>query len=70
MAEERVERRLSAVLAADIGGYSALMGADEAGTVRDLKGHQAVVLPMVASSAALPATVFLPISNAGCLGRH
>ena len=51
MAEERVERRLSAVLAADIGGYSALMGADEAGTVRDLKGHQAVVLPMVASSA-------------------
>jgi adenylate cyclase len=47
MAEERVERRLSAILAADIAGYSALMGADEAGTVRDLKGHQAVVLPMV-----------------------
>ena len=48
MAEERVERRLSAILAADIAGYSALMGADEARTVRDLKGHQAVVLPMVA----------------------
>src|ERR1700720_3796294 len=47
MAEERVERRLSAILAADIAGYSALMGADEARTVRDLKGHQAVVLPMV-----------------------
>ena len=43
MAEERVERRLSAILAADIAGYSALMGADEARTVRDLKGHQAVV---------------------------
>jgi adenylate cyclase len=47
MAEERVERRLSAILAADIAGYSALMGADEARTVRDLKGHQTIVLPMV-----------------------
>src|SRR2546423_13506097 len=47
MAEERLERRLSAILAADIAGYSALMGADEARTVRDLKGHQAVVLPMI-----------------------
>src|SRR4249919_3954996 len=46
-ATERMERRLSAILAADIAGYSALMGADEARTVRDLKGHQAVVLPMV-----------------------
>jgi len=41
-------RRLAAILAADIAGYSALMGADEARTVSDLKGHQAVVLPMVA----------------------
>jgi class 3 adenylate cyclase len=34
MAEERMERRLSAILAADIAGYSALMGADEARTYR------------------------------------
>ena len=40
-------RRLVAILAADIAGYSALMGADEPRTVGDLKGHQAVVLPMV-----------------------
>jgi TolB-like protein len=40
-------RRLAAILAADIAGYSTLMGADEAHTVRDLKGNQAVVLPMV-----------------------
>ena len=40
-------RRLAAILAADIAGYSALMGADEPRTVSDLKGHQAVVLPMV-----------------------
>jgi len=40
-------RKLTAILAADIAGYSALMSADEARTVRDLKEHQAVVLPMV-----------------------
>src|SRR5437763_16575716 len=43
---QRVERKLAAILAADIAGYSALMGADEEATVRDLKGHQAVVLPI------------------------
>jgi adenylate cyclase len=40
-------RRLAAILAADIAGYSALMGADEAGTVRDLKANQAIILPMI-----------------------
>src|SRR6266571_1635784 len=43
----KVSRRLAAILAADIAGYSSLMGADEARTVRDLKGHQTVVLPMI-----------------------
>src|SRR3954469_21942493 len=51
MAEERMERRPRALLAADIAGYSALMGADEARTVRDLKGHQAIVLPMIGEFA-------------------
>jgi adenylate cyclase len=32
----RVERRLAAVLAADIAGYSRLMGADEEGTLAQL----------------------------------
>ena len=41
------QRRLAAILAADIAGYSALMGADEARTVYDLKGHQSAVLPMI-----------------------
>ena len=40
-------RRLAAILAADIAGYSALMAADEEATVRDLKAHQAVILPMI-----------------------
>src|SRR5579864_7910144 len=34
---ERVERRLSAILAADVAGYSRLMGADEEGTLAALK---------------------------------
>jgi class 3 adenylate cyclase/pimeloyl-ACP methyl ester carboxylesterase len=43
----KVDRRLAAILAADIAGYSALMGSDEARTVRELKEHQAAVLPMI-----------------------
>jgi len=48
---ESQSRRLAAILAADIAGYSALMGADETRTVRDLKGHQAVVLPLIGDFA-------------------
>lgn len=40
-------RRLVAILAADIANYSVLMGADDEATVRDLKGHQLVVMPMI-----------------------
>ena len=38
MAEARPERRLAAILAADIVGYSRLMGDDEAGTIAALRG--------------------------------
>jgi len=37
MSEERVERRLAAILAADVAGYSRLMGVDEEGTLAALK---------------------------------
>jgi adenylate cyclase len=37
MAEARVERRLAAILAADVAGYSRLMGVDEEGTLDALK---------------------------------
>jgi len=40
MAEERVDRRLAAIFAGDIAGYGRLMGADEEGTLRQLKGHR------------------------------
>jgi len=45
--ETKSSRRLAAILAADIAGYSGLMGVDEEATVKDLKGHQAVILPMI-----------------------
>jgi hypothetical protein len=37
LATGRVERRLAAILAADVAGYSRLMGADEEGTLARLK---------------------------------
>ena len=40
MARERVERRLAAILAADVAGYSRLIGADEEGTLARLKAHR------------------------------
>ncbi len=40
MAEERVDRRLAAIFAGDVAGYSRLMGVDEEGTLRQLKTHR------------------------------
>jgi len=40
MSGERTERRLAAILAADIAGYSWLMGADEEGTLARMKAHR------------------------------
>src|SRR5262244_1592882 len=49
MAEERVQRRLAAILAADVVGYSRLMGEDEAGTLAALKARRKEVLePLIA----------------------
>jgi len=41
-------RRLAAILAADIAGYSRLMGEDEAGTAQALREHRAAADPLVA----------------------
>ena len=40
MAEKRVERRLAAILAADVAGYSRLMGRDEEGTLARMTAHR------------------------------
>ena len=44
----RIERRLSAIVAADVAGYSRLMGLDEVGTARTLREHRAVTDALVA----------------------
>src|SRR3954469_4225890 len=50
LAGERVERRLAAVLAADVAGYSRLMGIDEEGTLAGLKTVRKVIVdPSIAS---------------------
>jgi adenylate cyclase len=47
---ERVERRLAAVLAADVAGYSRLMGRDEEGTLANLKSlRKALLDPTIAA---------------------
>src|SRR5437763_16704459 len=49
LAGERVERRLAAVLAADVAGYSRLMGRDEEGTLGQLKAfRKTLVDPTIA----------------------
>ncbi|MHC2621652.1 adenylate cyclase [Bradyrhizobium huanghuaihaiense] len=49
MVTARVERRLAAVLAADVAGYSRLMGADEVGTLEALKAiRREIVDPAIA----------------------
>jgi class 3 adenylate cyclase/DNA-binding winged helix-turn-helix (wHTH) protein len=49
LATDRPERRLMAVLAADVAGYSRLMGADEEGTLAHLKAHRrSLVDPKIA----------------------
>ena len=49
MAEGRVERRLAAILCADVAGYSRLMGTDEEGTLAVLKSDRRELIdPLIA----------------------
>jgi adenylate cyclase len=44
-----MERRLAAIFAADVAGYSRLIGADEEGTLERLKAHRRELIdPMIA----------------------
>jgi TolB-like protein/class 3 adenylate cyclase/Tfp pilus assembly protein PilF len=40
MVEDHVERKLAAIFAGDVAGYSRLMGVDEEGTLHQLKAHR------------------------------
>jgi adenylate cyclase len=46
MAKARVERRLAAILAADVAGYSRLMGTDDEGTLAALRSHRRELLDL------------------------
>ncbi len=42
-----MERRLAAILCADIAGYSRMMGVDEAGTHASFKAHRSAIYPII-----------------------
>jgi adenylate cyclase len=46
--KDRVERRLAAIFAADIAGYSRLIGIDELGTLRDLMAYREIMDGLIA----------------------
>ncbi len=51
VSEEGVERRLTTILAADVVGYSRLMGEDESGTLARLKSlRKELVQPKITGS--------------------
>jgi adenylate cyclase len=47
MAEERAKRKLSAILSADVKGYSRLMGEDELWTVRTLEAYREMIAEVI-----------------------
>ena len=48
MTDDKVKRRLTTVLCADVHGYSRLMGADEAGTLETLRRYRTAIAGLVA----------------------
>ncbi len=58
--EQPVAPRLAAIRAADVAGYSRLMGVDEEGTAQALRDHRAAADPLIAQhggpSSRPPAT--------------
>src|SRR5215469_15175621 len=44
-----IERKLAAIFAADVEGYSRLMGLDEVGTLRTLNRYRSIIDPLIAS---------------------
>jgi class 3 adenylate cyclase len=80
---QRVERRLAAILAADVANYSRLMGADEEGTLARLKAlrreladpkikeHRGRIVKTraTASSSSLPASSTQSVARSKCSAR-
>ena len=47
-----MQRRLAAIVCADVVGYSRMMGADEAGTHAAFKAHRSAIYPVILNQAA------------------
>ena len=54
MVEENVQRRLAAILAADVVGYNGLIGEDETGTLCALKELRAQLINPTGSCGPAP----------------
>jgi adenylate cyclase len=46
-AEENMQRRLAAIVCADVAGYARMMGADEGGTHAAFKAHRSAIYPII-----------------------
>jgi len=55
-----VTRRLAAILAADVAGYSRLIGRDEEGTLARLKAHRSELIDPKIAKPPSSATVSVP----------
>ena len=51
MSDQKIEQKLAAILAADVAGYSALMGDDERATVTTLDDYRGVFREHVAAQS-------------------
>jgi len=65
--EPRKIRKLVAVFAADVEGYSRLMGADEVGTLKGLTGWRAILGRMGDGAAGVRKPPRQESGNGGCL---
>ena len=73
MAEARAERRLAAILAADVAGYSRLMGVAEEGTLTALKAYRLEVIdPKIAEHRGriVKTTAMMRLSNLQALSMQ
>jgi hypothetical protein len=70
VASEQVERKLAAILAGDVAGYSRLTGADEEGTIRRLGALRARHCQTNRRSSGLDAISLEPNGDQAMTARH
>jgi adenylate cyclase len=64
----KVQRRLAAIFAADVEGYSRLMGLDEVGTLRTLTAHREIMDRLIGEHGGRIANTAGDWSNRGRAG--